>query len=138
MPLDPNSHVPVYEQIVEHVLGLVSAGVYRAEEALPSVRALALELLVNPNTIQRAYQELERQGFVYTRKGLGVFVANNGAVTARDKSEAAIQDRFIQGINVGRAAKIDERRMEEIFRNALNKKTTQGESKGTIGPREES
>lgn len=138
MPLDPNSHVPVYEQIVEHVLGLVSSGVYQSDEALPSVRALALELLVNPNTIQRAYQELERQGFVYTRKGLGVFVANNGAATARNKSESAVQDRFIQGINLGRAANINEQRMKEIFRNALNKNANQGESKGTIGPREES
>ena len=119
MPVDPNSHVPIYEQIVEHIHGSVAAGVYRPEESLPSIRALAVELVVNPNTVQRAYQELERQGLVYMRKGLGVFVAKNGDASARSRSEAAVRAGFSQGIRVGRTANIQEERIRAIFRKTM-------------------
>jgi GntR family transcriptional regulator len=116
--LDPNSHVPIYEQIVEHVRGSVAAGVYRPGETLPSIRALALELVVNPNTVQRAYQELERQGLVYTRKGLGVFVSKNGEASAQGKSEAAIYARFSEGIQLGRSANVQPQRIRATFDKA--------------------
>jgi len=120
VPVDPHSHVPIYEQIIEHIHGQISAGVLRPDEALPSIRALALELLVNPNTVQRAYQELERQGVVYMRKGLGVFVASNGAISARSKSEAAVKDRFTQGIELGRSASLPEETIRCLFDRTLN------------------
>ncbi len=122
MPVDPASHVPIYEQIVEHIRGLVAAGVFRPGEALPSIRALALELVVNPNTVQRAYQELERQGLVYTRKGLGAFVAKQGGLSAQSGSEAAVYNRFSQGVVLGRAANLPARRIKSIFRNAMTSK----------------
>ncbi len=62
MNINPNSHIPVYQQIVEQVHAAVAAGIFRPDEMLPSIRAMSLRLLVNPNTVQRAYQELERQG----------------------------------------------------------------------------
>ena len=120
MPVDPHSHVPIYEQIVEHIHGRIATGVFRPDEPLPSIRALALELLVNPNTVQRAYQELERQGLVYMRKGLGVFVASNGKLAARSKSEAAVRDRFIQGIDLGRAASLPEQTLRGLFDRTLH------------------
>ncbi len=119
MPVDPHSHVPIYEQIVEHIRGSVAAGVYRPGEALPSIRALALELLVTPNTVQRAYQELEREGLAYTRKGLGVFVTEDGDASAQSRSEASICNRFAQGIDLGRAANIPEARLEALFQSVL-------------------
>jgi GntR family transcriptional regulator len=119
MPVDPHSHVPLYEQIVEHIRGLVAAGVCRPGEPLPSIRALALELVVNPNTVQRAYQELERQGLVYTRKGLGVFVAKNGEESAQNRSEAVVHSRFVQGIDIARAASISRDRVQAIFQEAM-------------------
>ena len=119
MPVDPHSHVPLYEQIVEHVRGAVAAGVYRPEEALPSIRVLALDLVVNPNTVQRAYRELERQGLVYTRKGLGVFVAKNGEESAQNRSEAVVRSRFVQGIGLARAASISQDRLQTIFEEAM-------------------
>jgi GntR family transcriptional regulator len=119
MPVDPHSHVPLYEQIAEHVRGAVAAGVYRPEEPLPSIRVLALDLVVNPNTVQRAYQELERQGLVYTRKGLGVFVAKNGEESAQNRSEAVVRSRFAQGIGMARAASISQGRVRAIFKEAM-------------------
>ncbi len=120
MPVDPHSHVPIYEQIIEHIHGQISAGVLRPDEALPSIRALALQLLVNPNTVQRAYQELERQGVVHMRKGLGAFVASNGTISARSKSEAAVQDRFRQGIELGRSASLPEETIRCLFDRSLH------------------
>ncbi len=119
MPVDPHSHIPIYEQIVEHIRGSVAAGVYRPEEALPSVRALALEFVVNPNTVQRAYQELERQGLVYTRRGLGVFVAKDGEASAGSRLEEAVRTRFREAIRVAMAANMPPERIEAAFQAAI-------------------
>ncbi len=119
MPVDPNSHVPIYEQIVEHIRGLVAAGVYRPGEALPSIRGLALDLVVNPNTVQRAYQELQREGLIVKRKGLGAFVAQQGDTSAQRGSESAVLARFADGIQTGRAASMSQSHIMTIFNRAL-------------------
>ena len=62
---------PIYEQIEDGLRKLIVTGALGADEKLPSVRALAAQLAINPNTIQRAYAELEREGFIYTVKGRG-------------------------------------------------------------------
>jgi GntR family transcriptional regulator len=123
MPVDSHSHIPIYEQIVEHICGAVAAGVYRPEEMLPSIRALSLDLVVNPNTVQRAYQELERQGLVYMRKGLGVFVAKNGDTSAQRCSEAAVRARLAQAIQLARAANLSAEQFEALFREAMKDTT---------------
>ncbi len=125
MPINPHSHVPIYEQIVEHIHGSVAAGIYRPGECLPSIRVLALELVVNPNTVQRAYQELERQGLVYMRKGLGVFVATDGASAAKARAEAAVRDRFTQGIDLGRSASLPEETLRSLFDHTLRNAKSQ-------------
>jgi GntR family transcriptional regulator len=73
--LDLKSRTSIYEQIVDNIKELILSGVLRAEDKLPSVRELSKTLTVNPNTTQKAYRELEYQGFVYTVSGLGTFVA---------------------------------------------------------------
>lgn len=73
--LDYRDTRPLYEQVAERFETLILRGVLAADEKLPSVRNLAMELSINPNTIQRAYSELERDGFIYTVKGRGNFVA---------------------------------------------------------------
>lgn len=72
--LDYKDTRPIYEQVVEKFQTLILKGVLEPDTQLPSVRSLAVELSINPNTIQRAYGELERQGFIYTVKGRGGFV----------------------------------------------------------------
>ncbi len=68
---------PIYEQVVEKFSQLILRGVLKADERMPSVRTLAMDISINPNTIQKAYAELERQGYIYTIKGRGNFVSNN-------------------------------------------------------------
>lgn len=72
--LDYSDKRPIYEQVVDRLQTLIVSGVLEPDEKLPSVRALAMELSINPNTIQRAYSELERDGLIYSVKGRGNFV----------------------------------------------------------------
>ncbi len=74
--VNPSSGVPVYLQIQGQVKHAVAAGGLKQDDALPSVRKLAAELRVNPNTVARAYQELEREGVIRTVPGGGTFVAD--------------------------------------------------------------
>ncbi len=74
--LDPRDHRPIYEQIIEKMSELLALGALPQDEPLPSVRTLAAELSINPNTVQRAYVELERRGFIYSIKGKGNFAAD--------------------------------------------------------------
>lgn len=75
--IDYSDHRPIYEQITDRFRQLIVRNILAPETQLPSVRSLAVELSINPNTIQRAYQELERQGFIYSVKGKGSFVSPN-------------------------------------------------------------
>ena len=82
--LDPRDRRPLYLQIMDDVRRALVIGTLRAEEPLPSVRELAAELVVNPRTVSQAYQELEREGVVYMRRGHGTFVS---AAVQRDGEE---------------------------------------------------
>lgn len=74
--IDLKSRKPIYEQIVERFKQLIIKEILKDDEKIPSVRELAKELTINPNTIQKAYRELERQGYIYSVRGRGNFVSN--------------------------------------------------------------
>ena len=78
---------PIYEQIVEKIRTVILKGVLEPDSQLQSVRSLAMELSINPNTIQKAYTELERQGFIYTIKGRGNFVRYDKSLLEVKKEE---------------------------------------------------
>ena len=73
--IDYSDRRPIYEQATEKIAELIIRGVLPPESQLPSVRSLAMDLSINPNTIQRAYQELERKGYTYSVPGKGSFVS---------------------------------------------------------------
>ena len=75
--IDYSDRRPLYEQITERFKQLIVKGVLLPGDQMPSVRSLAMELSINPNTIQRSYQELERQGFICSVKGKGSFVSQS-------------------------------------------------------------
>ena len=89
--LDYKDRRPIYEQIIEKMEELMLLGVLKANDPLPSVRSFATELSINPNTIQRAYAELERRGYIYSIKGKGSFVSENSAMKENRKRELMIQ-----------------------------------------------
>ena len=101
--LDYRDRRPIYEQVISRFQELMLTGALEKDSQLPSVRSLAMELSINPNTIQRAYVELERQGYIYTVKGKGSFVADNTAMKENRKKEVLLQvsDMIDEAIRVG-------------------------------------
>lgn len=85
--LDYKDRRPIYEQVMEKLKDMMLLGVLMENQPLPSVRSLAMDLSINPNTIQRAYAELERQGYIYTVKGKGSFVSENTEMKENKKRE---------------------------------------------------
>lgn len=91
--VDVRSRVPIYEQIVNSFKQMTMSGILSPDEKLPSVRELSQELTINPNTIQKAYQELERQNIIYTKRGQGSFVNPNiQAINKEEKMEELIEE----------------------------------------------
>jgi GntR family transcriptional regulator len=74
--LDPHSGVPVYRQIIDQVLAGIAGGSLMTGDQLPTVRQVAVDLAINPNTVVRAYRELEIRGVIETQQGMGTFVAH--------------------------------------------------------------
>ena len=87
--IDLLSRIPIYEQLYNNIVHLILKGVLSENEQLPSVRALAKQLSVNPNTVQKAYQELERNRLIYTVAGRGNFVA---AINRNELTKKALED----------------------------------------------
>lgn len=88
--LDLKSRVPIYEQLKNKTLELIMAGVLEQDSQLPSVRSLARDLGVNPNTIQKAYQDMEKEGIIYSVAGKGSFV-NDIQSLRKKESQAAFE-----------------------------------------------
>jgi GntR family transcriptional regulator len=119
MRVDPRSHVPIYLQIADEIRAAVAAGVYRAGEPLPSLRAMAVEIQVNPNTVQRAYDELEREGLVESQRGRGMFVAEKGTASAQLSAGDGIRRTFEEAVRASLAAGMRTKQIREIFNAAL-------------------
>lgn len=78
--LDYQDRRPIYEQVAEKLRHLILSGALAPADRMPSVRQLAMELAINPNTIQRAYTQLEQEGLIYPVKGRGNFIAESGDI----------------------------------------------------------
>jgi GntR family transcriptional regulator len=76
LSIDLHSGVPVYRQLIDQVRGGIAAGSLRPGDQLPTVRQLAVDLAINPNTVMRAYRELELGGLLETQQGTGTFISN--------------------------------------------------------------
>jgi GntR family transcriptional regulator len=119
--IDPANGLPIFRQIVQQVKTAVAVGRLTPEDPLPSVRQLATDLRVNPNTVARAYLDLEIEGVIYKRQGHGTFVSGQGAgMPKRERLKAAgqhLEKALIEGVHLG----LDEDEMREAFDAALEK-----------------
>ena len=88
--LDSESGVPFYQQVVQQVKRLIASGTLAPGDRLPTVRELAAELVLNPNTVARAYQDLEREGVVETRRGQGTFACAPSSHLTRSERRGLI------------------------------------------------
>jgi len=133
--IDPRRHLPIYLQIAEAIRGAITAGTYRPGEALPSLRELAVTLRVNPNTVQRAYDELSREGIAESRRGLGLFVAERAAADARPRAVEEVRGEFERWIRVGLAAGLSRHAIAASFRSALGSAMKATSSRRPPAPR---
>lgn len=105
LQLDLKSRKSIYEQVMDHLKEQIMTGQMATGEKLPSVRELSKSITVNPNTVQKAYRELERQGYVYTTSGVGTFVADRSEIhadlPALQKAQENLDDAFRQLLFLG-------------------------------------
>lgn len=105
LQLDLKSRKSIYEQVMDQLKEQIMTGQMATGEKLPSVRELSKSITVNPNTVQKAYRELERQGYVYTTSGVGTFVADcseiHADLPALQKAQENLDDAFRQLLFLG-------------------------------------
>ena len=118
MPLEFDPTRPIYLQIVEAVKMRTAQGVYSAGGRLPSVREMAAEMGVNPNTLSRAYMELEREGFITTRRGEGSSITRSADRIDSERSALAraARDRFVSEV---RGLALAREQIEDLLREIL-------------------
>lgn len=96
--LDAHSGIPVYRQLIDQVQGAIAMGLLRPGDQLPTVRQVAVELEINPNTVLRAYREMEIRGLLDTQQGTGTFIAERPTEPARgerDRQLAQLAAEFV-------------------------------------------
>jgi GntR family transcriptional regulator len=129
-----DSPVPLFEQIVAHVTFAVAAGAYEPGSRIPSVRDLAQQLLVHPNTVAKAFQLLEERGVVMPRRGLGMEVTADGPDLCRSQRRRIIRSRIRQALRDAVASQLpaDEvrRLVEEELRHASHASRANGRYSG--------
>ncbi len=89
--IDPLSRQPVYEQLIDQLERLVLTGLLPPETQLPSVRSLSMELSINPNTIQKAYSELDTRGIIYSVPGIGCFVSPSAVSLLQEHTRGKLE-----------------------------------------------
>ncbi len=129
---DPGSGVPIYLQIVNQVRTHVAMGHLQPEDALPSVRQLAVDLMVNPNTIARAYLDLEHQGIIYKRAGQGTYVSNRAVEMSKSDRIRIFRELLEKAVVEGLHLDLRRPDMEAVFDDLLSgiSQSSRNEPKG--------
>lgn len=115
-----SSGIPIYEQIVRQVKGLILSGALAEGTALPSMRVLARDLRISVITTKRAYEELERDGFLTTVPGKGCFVAAQDRETRRETVLCQIEERLSQAVEAARAGAVGLDELTEMLTTLYN------------------
>jgi GntR family transcriptional regulator len=121
--VDPSLPTPPSRQIVEAVLDRIASGLLKPGDRLPSVRGLAAEALVNPNTVNKAYRDLEALGAVEGRSGAGVFVSGGAGAVARGERRAATLDAVRDAVRTALGAGHDPAAVAACVRDLLERPT---------------
>lgn len=114
-----NGNLPIYEQLIEKIEEMVLLGVLEPDTAIPSVRDFASELAINPNTVQKAFSELDKRGVTYSVSGKGRFVTSDVSKIIKQKSDKHIEDmlssvRELINLNVDKSILIHE--IEKLYK----------------------
>lgn len=115
--IDFKSREPVYEQIKTRIINLVLSNSLAANEQLPAVRQLALQLSVNPNTVQKAYEQLEMEGIIYSLQGRGSFIAENNKLY--DEYKKKLHNNMEKIVNNARSMNFKKDTVVEVFNDVI-------------------
>jgi GntR family transcriptional regulator len=116
---NPSSGVPIYLQLMEQVKHNIETGALRPGEQLPGIRPLAEELVINPNTVAKAYRELEHEGIIELRHGAGAFVSSNGRAKKATDTLRAGQTLVTAAVDKLRERGVTDEEIRRLFEAAL-------------------
>ena len=122
--IDPSTGVPVYLQLMERIKHAISTGALRGGEQLPTIRALAAEVCMNPNTVARAYRDLESEGVITVRHGAGAFVTPQRAATGKAAALAEAGKAMRTAIHKSRQLALSEAEIRRVFEDELTQHST--------------
>jgi GntR family transcriptional regulator len=113
--IDETSPIPIYQQIMDAMRREILAGIYGPDSRLPSIRDMAVELRVNPNTIARAYQEMASAGVIYFKRGQGAYVTPQSEEDLFEQAKAEMTKHILEIISIARSMGLDRSRMRRII-----------------------
>lgn len=114
--IDNKTGMPIYDQIYTQIKNQIISGKLAEDEALPSIRNLAKDLKISVITTKRAYEELEREGFIYTLQGKGCFVAKKNVELLREENLKNIEEHIQEIRKIAAASNLSNQELMEIFR----------------------
>lgn len=119
LDIDSASSTPIYQQIIDQFHRAIVSDLLKHDEKLPSVRDVAQRLRVNPNTVARAYYEMERDGIVYTRRGQGTFVSALGNKSKTREKKRLLTEVIDQVVQTARSLNMDKKQIRRLFDDVL-------------------
>ena len=110
-----SSSVPIYEQIKQEIISQIIAGKLMEDEALPSIRSLAKDIRISVMTIKKAYDELEKEGYIVTRHGKGSFIASKNLELIKEQMQREIEEHMIKIIELSTKCNISKKEIIDLF-----------------------
>ena len=129
LDIHPDWPVPIYEQIVAQVTFAVASGALETGSMIPSVREMAQQLLVNPNTVARAFQELEQRGVVTARRGRGMEVTAEAPVTCRAQRQEILRGRIREALREAASSALPPDEIRQLVEEELTRVNGQRRSR---------
>ena len=120
--LTTSGETPIYQQIVDQIKAAILRGDLEAEELLPSIRVLAKELKISVITTKRAYEELEKEGLIYTMRGKGSFVADQGEHLLEESKERLVEEKLLEAMEVAKLTGLTKSEFGKIFKRLMEGK----------------
>lgn len=115
MIISNSSSVPIYEQIKNSIIEQIMNNELQEDEAIPSIRTLAQEIKISVMTIKKAYDELEREGYIISRQGKGTFVAPKNTELAKDKAQKEIEEHISKIVDISKKYDIEKTEILDVF-----------------------
>jgi GntR family transcriptional regulator len=118
--IEPNNRLAIYDQVVRQVKFAVAQGTLRSGDRVPSVRELSKQLAINPNTVARAYRQLQDEGVLETLRGLGLQVAQGATAPCRSERVELIRQRLRETLREARASGLNDEELRALIEHELN------------------